>query len=216
MKNKLSGEIDTALTQPLIVEIEQLLEGARNRNSFIVIGVDGMCGAGKSTLANLIADKYGCSIVHMDDFFLPADLRTPSRLNEPGGNVHYERFITDIVQPLLDLKLVFDPAFTLDYRRFDCSSMTFSDQLRQINFSPEAPLLLVEGSYTMRPEFIQLYDYTIFMSISEAAQAERIISRSGEAMYPMFRDKWIPLEQRYFKHYQIAAHVDFVFDSGVI
>ena len=32
----------------------------------------------------------------MDDFFLPMELRTAERLEEPGGNVHYERFSAEV------------------------------------------------------------------------------------------------------------------------
>ena len=36
----------------------------------------------------------------MDDFFLPPALRTPERRSEPGGNVHYERFLTEVLPNL--------------------------------------------------------------------------------------------------------------------
>ena len=57
-----------------------------------MLAIDGMSASGKSTLAQEVADKYGGSVVHMDDFFLPAELRTNKRLETPGGNIHYERF----------------------------------------------------------------------------------------------------------------------------
>ena len=56
------------------------------------LAIDGRAAAGKSTAAALLAAALGAGVVHMDDFFLPAALRTPQRLSEPGGNVHYERF----------------------------------------------------------------------------------------------------------------------------
>ena len=36
----------------------------------IVISIDGMCGAGKSTLAGLLHESLGGNLFHMDDFFL--------------------------------------------------------------------------------------------------------------------------------------------------
>ena len=53
--------------------------------------VDGRCGSGKSTLSELAARRLHCPLFHMDDFFLPPELRTPQRYAQPGGNVHYER-----------------------------------------------------------------------------------------------------------------------------
>ena len=37
----------------------------------------------------------------MDDFYLQPHQRTTKRLREPGGNVDYERFETEVLQPLL-------------------------------------------------------------------------------------------------------------------
>lgn len=51
--------------------------------------------------------------IHMDDFFLPLEMRTPQRLQQPGGNVHYERFLETVLKPLSLQQTVF-------YQPFDC------------------------------------------------------------------------------------------------
>ena len=58
-----------------------------------IIAIDGRCAAGKTTLAARLAKELGGDVIHMDDFFLPPALRTQERRSEPGGNVHYERFL---------------------------------------------------------------------------------------------------------------------------
>lgn len=68
-----------------------------------ILGIDGPCGSGKTTLANHIANLYDVDVIHLDDFFLPLELRTSSRLSEIGGNVHYERFYTQVIQGILDI-----------------------------------------------------------------------------------------------------------------
>ena len=60
-----------------------------------LLAIDGRCGSGKSTLAAHMAQVFGCPVFHMDDFFLPPELRTPERLAQPGENVHHERFLRE-------------------------------------------------------------------------------------------------------------------------
>ena len=62
-----------------------------------VIAIDGRAASGKTTLAAALAAETGGTVVHMDDFFLPAELRTPQRLAAPGGNVHAERFAEEVL-----------------------------------------------------------------------------------------------------------------------
>ena len=78
-----------------------------------VIAIDGRAASGKTTLAAALAAETGGAVVHMDDFFLPAELRTPQRLAAPGGNVHAERFAEEVL-PFLRQGRPFC------YRRFDC------------------------------------------------------------------------------------------------
>lgn len=87
-----------------------------------IIAIDGRCAAGKTTLAARLAKELGGDVIHMDDFFLPPALRTQERRSEPGGNVHYERFLTEVMP-----KLASGQAFS--YQRFDCSRMAPGDWL---------------------------------------------------------------------------------------
>ena len=59
----------------------------------LIVALDGRCASGKTTLAALLQQQTGCSVVHMDHFFLRPEQRTRERLEQPGGNVDYERFL---------------------------------------------------------------------------------------------------------------------------
>ncbi|HWS30635.1 MAG TPA: hypothetical protein VN512_11090, partial [Clostridia bacterium] len=80
------------LFAPLFKEIEALLSSKERA----CIALDGRCCAGKTTLAAYLEQNYPCAAVHMDHFFLTPELRTEARLNAPGGNVHYERFLKEV------------------------------------------------------------------------------------------------------------------------
>ncbi|MDO4438019.1 MAG: NB-ARC domain-containing protein [Eubacteriales bacterium] len=184
--------------------IDGLIESLINKPdkaSNIVIGIDGMCGSGKTSLAAYIAKKFSAAIVHMDDFFLPPELRTAERLALPGGNVHYERFIDEVGKYIKSSK------GEISYRRFNCSLMGYDN--KPISIGP-SDIYIVEGSYSMRPELCDYYDLKIFMKCSSEDQESRIIARNGKERFEMFRTRWIPMEEKYFSELNIEKEADWL------
>ncbi len=167
---------------PLFQAIDDLLTQGRPT----VVAIDGMAAAGKSTLASLLARRYDCPVIHMDDFFLPPALRTPERLATPGGNVHYERFQSQILESLGSGK-------PFRYEVFDCHTMSVT---HEVSISP-APLTVIEGAYALHPALRAAYDLKVFYRVEPGEQLRRIAQRNGEGCVPAFRDKWIPLENTY-------------------
>ena len=72
---------------------------AQREQERVMVAIDGPCASGKSTLGAALAQKLGCPLFHMDDFFLPPAQKTPQRLAEPGGNVDAERFFAEVLLP---------------------------------------------------------------------------------------------------------------------
>ncbi len=180
---------------PLISKLEAL----KTQKSNVIVAIDGMCASGKTTLSNLLSNVLNAPVYHMDDFFLPPAKRTKERLSQPGGNVDYERFRTDVLSPLLS-------GVPFTFRPFDCSVMDLSAPL---SCAP-APLSIVEGSYSCHPTLEKDYDFKIFLSVDPAAQLERIRVRNGEKMLTRFKNEWIPMENRYFEAFSIREKADFV------
>ena len=175
-----------------------LLEEAR------LIVIDGPCGSGKSTLAGLLARLYQTEPVPMDDFFLPFDMRTPERLAQPGGNVHYERFAQEVLDRL-------EPGRPVCWNRFSCADGSLVPRC-----VPAAEAVVVEGSYSHHPYFRQkleqLNALLVFVSVGEAEQLRRIEKRNPE-MRHMFETRWIPLEKKYFEAYDIQETADVMIAS---
>lgn len=164
-----------------------------------LIAIDGRAGAGKSTLASELAELFDGEIISMDDFFLPMELRTEERLNEPGGNVHYERFAQEV-----GLKLIYPMPF--EYGVFNCSEMRIDSKKRVKN----GRIVIVEGSYSLRPEFRDIYDVRIFMDVDADTQMKRIKERNGEELAKRFEQLWIPLEEKYFEAFKVKECVDVI------
>lgn len=170
-----------------------------------IIAIDGMCGSGKSYLADLLASRYECNVFHMDDYFLPLDMRTDIRLTEPGGNVHYERFKEEVLDYLSEHKDVI-------YKPYICGLWKY-DEPRRVEFKK---LNIIEGSYSMHPYLNKSYNLSIFLEIDEEEQHNRISQRKEKNDLQQFINKWIPMESKYFDYYKIQSLCDIILDTSQI
>ncbi|NLE24931.1 MAG: uridine kinase [Clostridiaceae bacterium] len=178
----------------IILEKIEMLLREKNR---IIIAIDGNSGAGKSTLTKHIEEHFDCNVFHMDDFFLPLDLKTEERLNEVGGNADYTRFRHEVADRLIK-------GGDFEYRVYNCHTLSYDRTV----CVKEKSLNIVEGVYSMHPTLIDIYDYKIFLSIDHKEQIERIMERSGAALTQKFKEIWIPMENRYFSEMKIKEKCD--------
>ena len=182
---------------PIIARIDALLAAHPERT--VIVAIDGHAASGKTTAADALSALYVCNVFHMDDYFLPFDLRTPQRLAEPGGNVDYERFRSEVLDGILSGK-------PFAHAAFDCGTGKF---LPPVTKTPK-PLAIVEGSYAHHPHFGNRSDLKIAVDITPEEQQKRILARNGPAMLRMFTDRWIPMEHRYFEAFDIFGNADIV------
>ena len=168
---------------PVVEDIRRL----RRRGEPVLAAIDGRCAAGKTTLAGQLQARFGWPVVHMDHFFPRPEQRTPQRLALPGGNVDHERFLEQVLLPLSRGRFP-------TYRPFDCRTMS----LGLPRAVPPAPVVLVEGAYACHPALAGYYPLRVFLTVDPEEQLRRILARNGPEGLAAFREKWIPLEERYF------------------
>lgn len=179
---------------PLLCAMEDVLR----KKGRVVVALDGNCGGGKTTLAELLAPLYDSTLIHMDDFFLPPELRTPER--RARGNIHYERFQEEVLTPLIRGE-------SFAYRRFSCRQGGYCGTVR----AEVRPVTIIEGTYSCHPYFGSgAYDLRVFVETPPEEQARRIRLRGGEDSYEQFRTLWIPLENQYFAANQTRARADLI------
>jgi len=183
---------------PFLKALDSALETATPEKP-VLVAIDGNCASGKSCLGTALAAAYGANLIHMDDFFLRPEQRTPARFAAPGGNVDYERFRTEVTEPLVSGK-----AFS--YQVFDCRTMSLGDYIK---VEPKA-LTVVEGSYSQHPYFGNPYTFRVFLRCSAEEQMRRILRRNGEIMAKRFRNEWIPREEAYFSAFSLEESADFL------
>lgn len=193
-------QIDSRLFAPAVAAVEQLLTQQENTKQTLFVGIDGRCGAGKTTLGNYLKKKFDCNLFHMDDFFLQMQQRTPERLAEIGGNADYERFFESVLKPaLLGKEILYEPFSCREGRLLECVTI------------PYQRLNIIEGSYSLHPYFKNPYHVKIFMDISLKKQMETILLRNGAQQAVVFREKWIPKEEAYFEKFNIKKDTIVIF-----
>ncbi len=184
---------------PALRDAEKLLKSGKQE----ILAIDGRCASGKTTLAKLLSALFPCNVFHMDDFFLPFGMRTAYRLSAPGGNVHYERFYNEVLVQIASGK-----AFC--YRPFCCKDGSFGPPVK----TAPRPLSVVEGAYSMHPALRKRYGQSVFLTVSPQIQQSRILARNGAQTLKSFKERWIPLEERYFSALQIPSLCGRIIDTS--
>lgn len=183
------------MTKRIIEAINGLLEEKER----VIIAIDGRCASGKTTLANALKSEIDCNVLHMDDFFLRPEQRTQERLGTPGENVDHERFLSEVLTPLKKGEEFW-------YRPFNCRTMSLDEPV----FVPKKAVSVVEGSYCCNKALWDFYDLRVFLTVSPDEQMNRIVERDGLEYSKVFESKWIPLEESYFKAFDIEKRCDFI------
>ena len=170
----------------------------RKERGRCLVAIDGNSGSGKSTLAAQLAAASGATLFHMDDFFLPPQLRTEARLDTPGGNIDSERFVKEIIKGL-------EKGKTFSYRAFSCKNSSYIEKT-----APHSTVNIFEGVYSMHPDWQAELNLKVFLQIPPEVQQDRILHRRGPEQLKKFTELWIPLENRYFEFYGIRESCDYI------
>lgn len=184
-----------------LVEAVIALRNVDFTKNHIVISIDGNSASGKSTLAENLANLLNAETVHCDDFFLPQEMRSEERLNEVGGNIHYERLKEEVIDKLRKPTVI-------SYKAYNCQSGDFKNK-----FLMNKKVIIIEGAYSSHPYFENYADFKIFLKVDEETQRERILKRNGEEMLKRFTNEWIPKENKYFNEFKIEEKADIIIRS---
>lgn len=184
--------------------ITDKIDNLLKKNDKIIIAIDGKSTSGKTTLSEKLLKIYDCNIFHIDDFYLPFELRTDKRMNQIGGNIHFERLIDEVIN-----KLKKNDSF--EYGVFSCKDGKINNKIK---VAPKR-INIIEGVYCMHPSIKDIYDLKIYIEIDENKQLTRLKTRSPEK-FEQFITKWIPRENVYFDSLNIKELYDLVIDTDSI
>lgn len=199
--------------------MKQLLEQIRNKCSLektTIIGIDGLGGAGKTTIANLLNIELKCNgynpvVLHIDDFIHTRNIRYNESKEEWDCyyNIQwrYDYLIREILAPIKE-----GSAIGKQIEIYDKENDIYI--LEQIKI-PKGSILLLEGVFLQKKEIKEYFDYMIYMDVSKSIRTNRVIDRDKyignlEDIKSKYNRRYFPAEDKYIEEYSPVENADFV------
>ncbi|HVN28347.1 MAG TPA: AAA family ATPase [Candidatus Binataceae bacterium] len=174
-----------------------IINERRAHKERIVVAIDGLGGAGKSTLARGIGDAFdGCvAIVSCDDFYRP--LRGEDLAPEQAYErcFDWERLRDEAIAPLREGRRA-------RYQRRDWMTDSLSEWVEV----EAREIVVIEGVFSTRPELRALIDFSIFLETPRDERLRRMTARPQSDTSWMGR--WMAAEGWYIAHHAPHRHAD--------
>jgi uridine kinase len=177
----------------------------------IVVALDGGSGAGKSSLASLIADELDIALIPLDDFY-SAEIPDPQwdafSVEERLQHVFdWERLRQQALRPLLAGEPARWHAFDFEsgQRPDGTYGMRSDATIRQ-----PSTVILIEGAYSAHPELSAFVDLAILVDVPLQERQARLDAREDEGFLRAWHKRWDPVELYYFACARPARSFDWV------
>ena len=188
-----------------LLKLLALVERASVAGRTTLVAIDGLGGAGKSTLAAQVCEELeGAAIVPVDDFYRPLSDPKRAKLSpEEGYNRYFdwERLRDDVLAPL-------SRSARSRYRRYDWATNRLAEW-REVE--PGGPVI-VEGVYSTRPDLRPYFGVTVYVDTPREQRLARMLSRGYEDR--SWIERWMAAEDWYAEHVRPGKHVDLVVDGS--
>jgi uridine kinase len=194
---------------------------AQRRDYPLRVAVDGIDAAGKTTLADqlaeiLEADGYPVIRASIDGFHNPKEIRSRQGNLSPDG--YYEdSFDFAAIKTLLLDPLSSDGSGryhvgTFDYRTD--AEFEADEQVAQAD-----AILIFDGIFLQRPEIVESWDIKIFIDIpfgialTRALERDLMLFGSEDAVRERYMQRYLPGQQLYFDQCNPKGNADIVIDN---
>jgi uridine kinase len=185
------------------------------------VGIDGVDAAGKSTLADELADhisvmKRPVVRASIDGFHQPKGIRYQRGSLSPHGyfqdSFQYDRLIELVLTPLGPggSRIICTRIF--DYRR----NIAVAVQPQAV---PEDTILIFDGIFLLRVELRVFWDVTIFVKVtfetylSRALKRDRVFADNENVIQQKYLQRYIPAQEYYLHTCQPESYADFTWDN---
>jgi uridine kinase len=166
--------------------IDRVAALARAR-PFVLVGIGGHGGAGKTTLAQAIPEAQ---IVGTDEFW-------------DGGSFDLVRLRREVFGPLVSGR-------TARFESFDWAAQAPGGE-RAVE--PRG-IVVVEGVCALHRMFRDDYALRVWVDAPRELRLERGVARDGEGARSTWADVWMPMEDRYVARDDPVAAADLVVDGS--
>ena len=166
-----------------------------------LVCIEGLGGAGKSTLAAEIRRRYpgGIQVISGDDFYGPEERDWRSWSPREGYQRYFDhrRLERQLLRPLR-------AGAVARFQRYDWSTNSLAAWL---DVRPEG-LIVVEGVYLLRRRLRRYWDFSVYVDTPREVRLARMHARGEND--PDWISRWAAAEDYYERAEQPSAHADLV------
>ncbi|WP_419993157.1 cytidylate kinase family protein [Streptomyces boninensis] len=181
------------------------------------VAIDGPPAAGKTTLADQLAvvlRAQGRDVIRatVDDFLFPRARRYRRGEYSAEGCYFDTHDTVSLKRALLD---PLGPGGDRRIQRTVYDRTTDTVLSPPVTTAPTDAVLVFDGVFLLRPELIDRWDLSVFVSTALEKTVERAVIREGGVSAPAaverrWRERYLPAQQLYFAAARPADHADFV------
>lgn len=196
---------------------QRLWEDMQNKNARIA-GINGVDTSGKTTFAAnfaryLSAKGISCQVLHLDDYHNPSHIRATGD-DEIGAYYQHAfdipRLLEEVIIPLKRNGFLHKTVYclNLDTDRYE------NERHYRID---NGTIVLLEGVLLFREPLVEYLDYRIFLEIGfdEVLRraAIRDVPKYGYSFLEKYKQKYIPVQQKYIAEWKPAEQADAVLQN---
>jgi uridine kinase len=186
------------------------------------VAVDGMAAAGKTILADELAEalrRRGRPVIRasVDGFHRPRAERYRRGADSPGG-YYDDAFDYEALRAALLLPL--GPGGSLEYRQATFDWLADAPVHAPPRRAPRDAVLLCDGVFLLRPELKDCWDYRIFVHVDDAVAVRRAVQRdqallgAAEAVRERYRKRYVPAQHIYLERARPQERADVIVDNN--
>lgn len=180
-----------------------------------VIGIDGLGGAGKSTICETLCTElsnYGYQVIllHIDELITKRNVRYNSQY--PEWQCYYDLqwrfdYFRNIVERIKSAE-----ESEIDIEIYNKNN---DDYMIQKELLGDKTLILVEGIFLQRKEYNQIFDYMIYIDVPEEVRLQRVLGRdtyigSDKEITEKYENRYFPAERKYVEEYSPREKADYI------
>lgn len=199
--------------------MEFLLSKLKNEDiskRIYTVGIDGLGGAGKSTIVNSLKlqlqnEDYHPYVLHIDDFIHPKHIRYDQSKEDwycyYNIQWRYDYLVEEILSPIKNGDKI-DKLIELYDKEND-------RYVIQRIYIPHGSVLLLEGIFLQRKEIKSYLDFIIYLDVPQEVRLNRVLTRDGymgglEDIKCKYERRYFPAEKKYILEYSPIENANFV------
>ena len=202
----------------LLDSLKALIQERCTRSRPLLVGIDGVNAAGKTTFAQHLSNRlersgHRTQLVHVDDFHNPKSYRYSGGREDLDFLYRYvdsRKLSQAILRPIRD-----DAQLRVTLTLLDLATDEFT-LVRSFDVDPRT-IVIVEGIFLFKADLLSFFDLTLYLDISFETSVARGKARwnhmPADEVEERFRRRYLPGQQLYFDLHDPKGVANIVVDN---